>query len=234
VDETWFRERLLEERRRLRSLITAMEARGDLRRPLGEAIGETALYDNHPGDVGSETFEREKELGLRDSYRTTLELIELALDRLAHGSYGRCERCGKTVPEARLRALPWTPFCLDCEESVEQERVARRAGRRRRRSVRLVSRPWGVLRDRRAGGRLSGRPLDAWQAVARYGTSSGPARLPRGAFDEAAAGQEEDEGVVDPMDAVPESTHDPGREVGRGYRRRERPESRSWARRREP
>ncbi len=46
--------------------------------------------------------------------------IEWALLRLKRGNYGFCAACGNSISRARLRAVPWTPFCRDC---VEQEDV---------------------------------------------------------------------------------------------------------------
>jgi len=46
--------------------------------------------------------------------------IEWALDRLNKGNYGICTACGKPISRARLRAVPWTDYCLDCMEQEMQ------------------------------------------------------------------------------------------------------------------
>jgi RNA polymerase-binding transcription factor len=53
--------------------------------------------------------------------RTVLRLIEAALRRIADGSYGTCIACGNEVQLRRLQAVPWTQFCLHCQEEIEQE-----------------------------------------------------------------------------------------------------------------
>jgi DnaK suppressor protein len=53
--------------------------------------------------------------------RTTLRLIEAALRRIAEGSFGVCVTCGEEIKERRLEALPWTQFCLQCQEVIENE-----------------------------------------------------------------------------------------------------------------
>ena len=40
--------------------------------------------------------------------------IRLALARIADGTYGTCSRCGDEIAEARLKAIPWTPYCRSC------------------------------------------------------------------------------------------------------------------------
>lgn len=62
---------------------------------------------NFSKDLAIATLEREKR---------TLEQIDAALDKLKKGNYGICDECGQAIRAARLRALPWTRFCLDCAE----------------------------------------------------------------------------------------------------------------------
>jgi DnaK suppressor protein len=53
--------------------------------------------------------------------RTMLRLVEAALRRIAEGSFGVCVACGDVIQDRRLEALPWTQFCLRCQELIEQE-----------------------------------------------------------------------------------------------------------------
>jgi DnaK suppressor protein len=57
----------------------------------------------------------------RSQQRTLLRLIEAALKRTAEGSFGTCVTCGDDIPARRLQAVPWTQFCLPCQEAIEQE-----------------------------------------------------------------------------------------------------------------
>jgi RNA polymerase-binding transcription factor len=53
--------------------------------------------------------------------RTALRLIEAALRRIADGSFGVCVACGDDIQSRRLKAVPWTQFCLPCQEEIEAE-----------------------------------------------------------------------------------------------------------------
>ena len=58
---------------------------------------------------------------LDEAGRGELTLISAALDRIDRGEYGFCERCGEEIAAARLRALPFAKYCIDC---VEDETAA--------------------------------------------------------------------------------------------------------------
>lgn len=49
-----------------------------------------------------------------------LRLVKAALNRLAEGSYGDCVRCFQAIGAKRIEALPWTPYCIDCQERMEK------------------------------------------------------------------------------------------------------------------
>jgi DnaK suppressor protein len=53
--------------------------------------------------------------------RTILRLIDAVLRRIAEGSFGVCVTCGEVIQDRRLEALPWTQFCLRCQEVIEEE-----------------------------------------------------------------------------------------------------------------
>ena len=99
----------LEDRRD--ELLSAKEAPYD--ETLEEQVGELTTFDNHPGDMGTELFERERDMALEERKEQELLQIEKALDRLANGEYGKCEICGKEIHEERLRAIPETTYCID-------------------------------------------------------------------------------------------------------------------------
>ena len=85
-----------------------------------ESISES---DNaqHQADVGSETFDRERDLSILEQVDAELADIEHALTRLDDGTYGRCEVCGQTISEERLEAVPAARFCMTHQEAVEAE-----------------------------------------------------------------------------------------------------------------
>lgn len=78
------------------------------------AIGELSLYDQHPGDLGTEMFEREREAGMLEGALERLDRIERALVRLKEGRYGICASCGEPIEKERLAALPYALECVDC------------------------------------------------------------------------------------------------------------------------
>ncbi len=103
--------RLLSERDRLLSSETSR---------LTENGGELSDYDsNHPSDAGAELFEREKNMALSANLRSSLSQVRAALDRLDHGTYGICARCGVEISPARLKALPYAELCVECQSRVE-------------------------------------------------------------------------------------------------------------------
>src|SRR5437868_11655589 len=88
-------------------------------------LSELSGYDQHQADVGTETFEREKDLSILEQVEAELSDVERALQRLDDGTYGTCEFDGKPMPEERLEAMPAARFCV--EHQAEAEREAARA-----------------------------------------------------------------------------------------------------------
>jgi RNA polymerase-binding transcription factor DksA len=75
--------------------------------------GELTSYDEHIGDVGTETFERERDVAMAANAEAILRQVEVALQKIDDGRYGVCERCGKPIGKARLEALPYAAFCIE-------------------------------------------------------------------------------------------------------------------------
>ncbi|HEX6998738.1 MAG TPA: TraR/DksA family transcriptional regulator [Gammaproteobacteria bacterium] len=51
-----------------------------------------------------------------------LRAIQAALGRIASGSYGICQSCGRPIGVERLRAIPETPLCVECQARAERLR----------------------------------------------------------------------------------------------------------------
>jgi len=102
------RERLSELRRSLRQGLSGESE--------NESLSELSDVDQHPADTGTETFNRERDLGILDSVEAELADVESALGRLDAGTYGVCEACGRPIGPERLEALPATRFCVDDAE----------------------------------------------------------------------------------------------------------------------
>jgi len=94
---------------RARELLAAERLRIEeaLRRlRIDEPDGELSNLDQHPGDAGSEMFERERDEGLADSLREELSAVERAEQRLEDGTYGLSVDSGEPIPDGRLEAMP--------------------------------------------------------------------------------------------------------------------------------
>jgi DnaK suppressor protein len=50
--------------------------------------------------------------------------IDAALERLRRGDYGICEECDQPISPKRLNAVPWTRYCLECQEALADENAA--------------------------------------------------------------------------------------------------------------
>ena len=69
--------------------------------------------DEHDPEGSTIAFELSQASALLEQSRAGLKQIEAALSRIADGSYGLCAVCGAEIPEGRLEARPWTPFCIE-------------------------------------------------------------------------------------------------------------------------
>jgi RNA polymerase-binding transcription factor DksA len=72
-------------------------------------------------DAATDEFDRALALSVLSAEQDALYEIDAALCRIKDGSYGICEVTGKPIPEARLRALPWTRYAADVERQLERE-----------------------------------------------------------------------------------------------------------------
>ncbi len=71
-------------------------------------------------DRANSAYSREFLFSLTGGERDLLQDIETALAKMDQGSYGICESCGGEIGAARLQALPWARYCIDCQEKIEQ------------------------------------------------------------------------------------------------------------------
>ncbi len=78
-----------------------------------DSIGEFTNYDNHPADLGTEMFEREKAATLNSQARQRFNEIEHALDKIDKGTYGFSESSGKPIPEERLEIEPTARYLVE-------------------------------------------------------------------------------------------------------------------------
>jgi RNA polymerase-binding transcription factor DksA len=120
MDEDKARQALLEERDRLQGVRATFDDDG-LDSTETDSVGELSSIDQHQADLGTETFEREKDLSIIERIEAELHDVEYALQRLDDGTYGTCEACGRPIGEARLDAMPAARLCLDDQAQAERE-----------------------------------------------------------------------------------------------------------------
>jgi YteA family regulatory protein len=94
-----------------------------------DSTSELSSYDNHPGDLGNETFEAEKNFSFRTREKFLLSEIQAALNKIEEGTYGTCEVCHREIGMDRLEARPYSRLCIHCEDEMEQKQQNEEKGR---------------------------------------------------------------------------------------------------------
>ena len=106
-----------------------MELREQLHRQMNGLAKESAQelpgYSLHMADSGTDNFDRDFALSLLSSDQDAVYEIEEALKRIEKKTYGVCELTGKTIPKARLEAIPWTRFTVEAQAQLEREGALR-------------------------------------------------------------------------------------------------------------
>lgn len=124
------RKHLSEERERLEAVRSEYAGLHDTSEQA--SLGELSNLDQHQADIGTETFDRERDLSLLEQVEAELADIEHALERLEEGTYGTCEACGKPIGDERLEAVPAARFCLEDQDKAEDEAGRNHANERTR------------------------------------------------------------------------------------------------------
>lgn len=116
MDTQTARARLDDERDRLTRTLEDLEGQSEAQK---ESLHELSVVDQHQGDIGTETFEMEKDASIIESVRAALEDIDAAAARLDDGTYGQCQRCGEPIGDDRLEAMPGARYCLEHQSEAE-------------------------------------------------------------------------------------------------------------------
>ncbi|HOX39953.1 MAG TPA: TraR/DksA C4-type zinc finger protein [Candidatus Brocadiia bacterium] len=72
-------------------------------------------------DFANNSYGEDMAATMAEMEHRELKEIEGALERIKAGEYGKCKRCGKRIPKARLEALPFATLCLECKTAEEQD-----------------------------------------------------------------------------------------------------------------
>lgn len=81
---------------------------------------EASAFGMHQADAGSDAYDRDFALSLLSQEQDSLYEIDQALKRIETGSYGVCEISNKAIPHARLEALPFTRYTVECQAEIEK------------------------------------------------------------------------------------------------------------------
>jgi DnaK suppressor protein len=90
-----------------------------------ESAQEMAGYSLHMADSGTDNFDRDFALSLLSADQDSVYEIEEALKRIEKKTFGVCELTGKTIPKARLEAIPWTRFTVEAQAQLERDGALR-------------------------------------------------------------------------------------------------------------
>ena len=87
---------------------------------------EASAFGMHQADAGSDAYDRDFALSLLSQEQDALYEIDEALKRIEIGTYGKCEMSGKPIPRARLEAIPFARFTVQCQSQLEKQSRASR------------------------------------------------------------------------------------------------------------
>ena len=82
---------------------------------------EASAFGMHQADAGSDAYDRDFALSLLSQEQDALYEIDEALKRIELGTYGKCEMSGKLIPRARLEAIPFARFTVECQSQLEKQ-----------------------------------------------------------------------------------------------------------------
>nr|MBO2494931.1 hypothetical protein [Clostridia bacterium] len=120
----YLKKKLLEEQQKVESMLNQSKKNNfGMNDSIGNSIEELSKYDNHPADLGTETFEQEKYISLRNHQLEYLSDIRDALQRIERGSYGICLYCGEEIGFERLDAYPTAKLCINCQRKEAEEQI---------------------------------------------------------------------------------------------------------------
>jgi DnaK suppressor protein len=108
------------------------ERQGMLRRNVSRTEMDGRLSDEDSAqdiaDKAASSYNKEFLFHQSNSDRQLLQMVESALGRIREGCFGQCISCGEEINPKRLEAVPWTRYCIDCQEKMEQGRLEHAQG----------------------------------------------------------------------------------------------------------
>jgi DnaK suppressor protein len=104
---------------------TLLDKKDKIVRKLSELTNESKEMETNVAqdviDKAETSYTKEFLLSLSDADRELLLFIDEALKRLKRDEFGICQLCQQEIGRKRLEAVPWTPYCINCQEKAEEE-----------------------------------------------------------------------------------------------------------------
>lgn len=88
---------------------------------------EASAFGMHQADAGSDSYDRDFALSLLSQEQDALYEIEEALKRIDSETYGVCEMSGKQIAHARLEAIPFARYTVECQAQIEKMNKVQRS-----------------------------------------------------------------------------------------------------------
>jgi DnaK suppressor protein len=113
------------DKKKLESFKKRLEERQQaLRRMVSRTEEDGRIADQDPAqdiaDRAASSYTKEFLFSQSSNERQLLHMVETALQRIREGQFGECVNCGEEINAKRLEAVPWTRYCITCQEKVEQ------------------------------------------------------------------------------------------------------------------
>jgi DnaK suppressor protein len=91
---------------------------------------EDIAIEKTPDALDEVQLAGERELAIRNLDRDSIALrnVKGALARVADGSYGVCLHCDEEIKTKRLDAVPWTKYCIKCQEAADRNEFEAESG----------------------------------------------------------------------------------------------------------
>ena len=91
---------------------------------------DDSAIEKTPDAIDEVQLAGERELAIRNLDRESnlLRNVKGALVRIADGSYGVCMHCEEDIKIKRLDAVPWTKYCIRCQEAADRHEFETESG----------------------------------------------------------------------------------------------------------
>lgn len=106
-----FKKRLEERQQALRKTVSRTEEDG-------RVADQDSAQDI--ADRAANSYTKEFLFSQSNNDRQLLNMVETALQRIREGTFGECVNCGNEINSKRLEAVPWTRYCIECQEKKER------------------------------------------------------------------------------------------------------------------